>query len=361
MNKKEHFNQLLQLYVEGSISISEQDELFRLLASHQYDSLLEQHIENNLKENYNGKLADLPPHISQEIARNILAAEKRNTELMPVKRTFKLWHWAAAASVLLVISVAYYFLSFNKKEISFTAAIPANNVQNKNTSDSIQLIVLSDGSKITLQPNSILHYPEKFSDSSREVYLEGKAFFEVTRNPQKPFLVYSKHIITRVLGTSFFINTETASGNEEVSVRTGKVQVSENTNMQAGSKQLIPVIITPNQKAIYEPEKRLFETTIVEKPQPLIKEAHENESPASVITRFVYEQENLAIVFRQLERAYGIEIIPENPNLNNCVFTGDIADEDLFTILKQICLATKSTFEINGTKVLIKGDGCNKN
>ncbi|MBS1654030.1 MAG: DUF4974 domain-containing protein, partial [Bacteroidetes bacterium] len=96
-----------------------------------------------------------------------------------------------------------------------------------------------------------------------------------------------------------------------------------------------------------------------DKPQPLVKEKSGKDT--LLITshfRFNYEQEKLENIFDQLEATYGIEIIPENPNLNNCVFTGDLSGEDLFTKLKILCLTTQSSYEINGTRVLMKGHGC---
>ena len=198
-------------------------------------------------------------------------------------------------------------------------------------------------------------------DGKREVYLEGEAFFQITKNPQKPFLVYYNNIVTKVLGTSFTINTNPQTGNVEVVVKTGRVQVSENKKLMKGD-ELNAVIVTPNQKAIYKTEARLFETILVENPQLIADDEHTSiKTPLNHKENFVYDQEKLLNVFKQLEQRYGIEIITENATLNNCVFTGDVSDQDLYTKLKIICLTTNSSYEINGTKILIKGKGCDKN
>lgn len=358
MNKKERFISLLQQLKEGTISVAEQDELFNLMASHEYDTLLEEQIAMDLQHREPAG-AGLPPHISQEIMRNILSAEKITADIIPLKRNRKTWYWTAAAVILVMALSGYFILSKNNTQKSFAEVIPHNILLVENTGSRDKTIELSDGSKITLEPNSILHYPKNFSDSTREIYFEGQAFFEISHNPKKPFLVYSNRIVTRVLGTSFFINTNTPEGNEEVSVRTGKVQVSENEKIMEKIRPGSSIIITPNQKAIYEPEKRLFETTLVEKPQPLIKEEN-NIVPVQIPLqkKLVFEQEKLQSIFHQLEDLFGVEIIPENPNLNNCAFTGDVSDEDLFTILKTICLSTRSSYVVYGTKILIKGQGC---
>lgn len=362
MRKNDRFSYLLQQYTSGNIPDNEQDELFEMLATSQYDVTLTGTIQKELKEGIFDKSADLPPHVAQEIVRNIFKAEKNTAQILPMQKPFiRRWHWVAAASIIL-ISLSVYFYSGSGKSVtenSFASLIPSNNISEFNSTQKEETITLSDGSKITLQPNSTLHYPVTFSAGKRDVYLEGEAYFEITKNPQKPFLVYYHNIITKVLGTSFTINTNSKTGNVEVVVKTGRVQVSENEQLVKGDKINNAVIVTPNQKAIYKNDTRLFETTLVEKPEPVVEDDHLKYTPGnSQKETFVYEQEKLLNVFKQLEERYGIEIIPENANLNNCVFTGDISEQDLYTRLKIICLTTNSSYEINGTRILIKGKGC---
>lgn len=358
MNKNERFDYLLQLYLNDNISIEEHDEFFHLIDSHEYDDLLGQSIQQDLTKGFENSTVDLPPHIAQEIVRNIYKSEKNTAKILPLKQKPKqLWRWMAAASLIL-IAASLYFFSFNnsKTKERFASLIPASTVIKENTSDTSQQIILSDGSTVTLNSKSIIHYPVNFNAAQREVYLEGAAFFQVAKNPEKPFLVYYNNIITKVLGTSFTINTNQKTGNIEVSVKTGRVQVYENEKIIKNNSDAHSVIVTPNQKAIYQIDKRLLETSLADKPE-LIRN-NESNSPEKEIKAFVYEQEKVGKIFKQLEKAYGIEIIMENANLNNCVFTGDVTSQDLFTKLKIICLTTNSSFEVNGTKILIKGKGC---
>ena len=363
MNKKDRFSFLLQQYVSGIISTDEHDELFGLLSTHEYDTLLEDYIQNDLKENYSGKNADLPPHIAQEIIRNIFNAEKNTAKILPIKKpVLHTWRMVAAAAVI-IIAFSVYLFTYSDNKISkqsFAEFIPGNTIIQKNISQSKQVVVLSDGSTITLNSHSTLHYPKIFSADKREIYLEGEAFFQVAKNPQKPFLVYYNNIVTKVLGTSFSINTNLKTGNVEVAVKTGRVQVYENDKLvkaDAGSKA---VIITPNQKAIYKIENRTFETTLVEKPLPVSENEHNDNNPLNGKQQsFIYDQEKLLNVFNEIEARFKIDIVIENANLNNCVFTGDLSGDDLFKMLTVISLTTNSSYEINGTKILIKGKGCN--
>lgn len=358
-HKAERFHELLRRYIAGDISLTEQEELFSLLSTHAYDDILEQSIQQDLASNESSHHANLPPHIAQEIIRNIYAAEKSTAAVLPAsKRTIPLWRWVAAASMLVAVALVYMLTAGNGHtgDRNFASIIPSTDRFLKNNSDTVQTIVLQDGSQVFLKPQGTIHYPDQFNTASqREVYLEGEAFFQVAKNPQKPFLVFYNHIVTKVLGTSFTVHTNAHTGNVEVAVRTGRVQVYENDRIVSSEQSAKGVIIMPNQKAIYKKEKRLFETTLVELPQP-VQQEHAKAVVAAPV--FVYEQEKLKTIFNQLERVYGIEIIVENTDLYNCVFTGDLSVHDLFTQLKIICLTTNSAFEINGTRILIRGKGC---
>ena len=361
MPDQERFNYLLDLYISGSLSAEQHDEFFELISTHHYDDLLGRHMLQDLKDGKPPQSADLPPHIAQEIVRNIYQAERNTIQLLPVAKHRSIgWKWMAAASVLLLmISVTLFYVFKTSDKDSFASFIPNNTLTKTNLTSSAQAISLADGTVITLTPRSTVHFPKQFDADKREVYLEGEAFFEVTKNPQQPFLVYYNDIVTKVLGTSFTINTNHKTGNIEVSVRTGRVQVYENEFLSKEKRPDIAVIVTPNQKAIYKKKSRLFETTLVDQPQAIVAENMGNPSTAKQAYSFVFEQEKLLTVFEQIGHSYGIEIVAENAAINDCVFTGDVSTNDLYTRINIICLTVNASYEINGTKILIKGKGCN--
>ena len=364
MNGNKHFKHLLELYQENSISMEDHDELFEMLASDQFNDTLQEAILNDLKNQALENEADLPPHIAQEIVRNIYESERHAIKVLPKKIAIrKLYKWAVAASFFAILISTYLLYNTSNDDTKatvsrkFKALIPQNTIIVTNEGAADQLVVLSDGTKVNLSPKSSIHYNRIFVGDSREVYLEGEAFFQVTKNPVKPFLVYYNNIVTRVLGTSFRVTTNTKTGKIEVAVRTGKVQVYENDEMLSLTEKLhkATTIVTPNQKAIYDESSHFFENSIVDKPQKLLA------NDTSVVTKdvLIFDQETLGNIFQRIQSYYGIEIIVENTNLNNCVFSGDVSNLDLFSVLQTLCIATNSSFEKNGTKILIKGRGCN--
>ncbi len=291
-------------------------------------------------------------HLEHEIRQSILLKTGIEKPVVKMRR-----YWMAAASVVLIAIASYFYLNLKNSSSENKDSVATSSITERNESTVSKLISLKDGSKITLSPESFIRYNKDFNDSIREVYLEGEAFFQVAKDPQKPFLVYYDRIVTRVLGTSFTINTNLQTGNLEVAVKTGRVQVYENNKLIKENNSLLSVILTPNQKAVYQVDKRVLMTELVS--QPELVENHEDSVNVQESVLFVYEQTRLVNVFRELEKGYRIEIVVDNTNLNNCVFTGDVSTGDLFTKLKIICLATNSSYEVNGTKILIKGAGCN--
>jgi transmembrane sensor len=102
---------------------------------------------------------------------------------------------------------------------------------------SAPVIILPDGTQVTLNQGSTLNYPSKFTGENREVELVGEAFFEVTPNAEKPFIINANNSIIRVVGTSFNVFAYNHAPEIEVCVKTGKVELQPKNIAQ--NKQLI--------------------------------------------------------------------------------------------------------------------------
>jgi len=356
------FNFLLKLYLSNEISASEHDEFYAMLATGIYDAQFEHAIAAELEQPLQENQTDIPPYLAHNIVRNIYHAEIQANQLLPKKKNpFTILPWLAAASIFLAVAMGYIFFIVEKQQhtIAFKAIIPATTIEVVNLEKVKKQVLLSDGSSILLAQNSKVHFNRNFDGNLREVYLEGEAFFKVAKNPAKPFLVYYNNIVTKVLGTSFTINTNSHTGHVEVAVITGKVQVYENEKMvsRKHTTKIASTIITPNQKTIYDEGAHLFENAIVDYPQKLV--AYDSVNKSINQTNLVFVQEKLNTVLQKVEHIYGIEIMVESTNFYNCVFTGDVSNLDLFSVLKIITISTSASYEIDGTKILIKGKGCN--
>jgi ferric-dicitrate binding protein FerR (iron transport regulator) len=264
--------------------------------------------------------------------------------------------YAAVAAVLSALLLGIYFFVGHKQEISINNQYSDIIDQVNNTAKCMQ-VKLEDGSQIWLHPQSKISYPRHFIKNKREVFLDGEAFFDVAKNANRPFFVYNNNLVTEVLGTSF--NIKIIKNKIEVAVKTGRVAVFENGQefkLNANDKIQNGVIITPNQKVTYYEDNKHFVTALVDAPQPVVQ--HSDTKQEEV--KFVFDDSPLSDVLKSIEKIYQIEIVLENDNLNNCPFTGDITKQDLFKKLSVICQAFQASYEVEGTKILIKGgNGCN--
>ena len=267
------------------------------------------------------------------------------------------WKYVAAASFIGVVILVGGIAFQNKNKSSDTPSLVIAKVsqgfsEEVNSSGSIKKIELEDGSLVSIYPGSKLAFPKHFAPGKREVYLEGEAFFTVSKNPERPFFVYNNQIVTQVLGTSFTMQNK--NGKIEVAVKTGKVAVYENgeqINLNEVEQKSNGVIITPNQKVTYYQQERHFVTSIVDHPAPV-----PTETAQPVITNhFSYNETPLYKVLKDLEDTYKLEIVLENEKIKNCLFTGDLSDQSMFNKLESICLVFSSSYEIKGTRILLKG------
>lgn len=153
----------------------------------------------------------------------------------PATRVIPLWKkpWAVAASILLVLSLGMIFnwVNLGKPQL----------VNLKNTEHRKQLAILPDGSEVWLKRNSAITYQKPFSADKRVVGLEGEAFFEVKKDPTRPFIVQSDYLEIAVLGTAFNMITGTNNKIPEVALVEGSVNVTYNDgNVQPKSIRLVP-------------------------------------------------------------------------------------------------------------------------
>ncbi|CAG5070058.1 hypothetical protein DYBT9623_02798 [Dyadobacter sp. CECT 9623] len=257
---------------------------------------------------------------------------------------------AAAASVLIAIGV-WVFVQNDPAEIAANADLITGKglMEFRNTSDKPQHVTLEDGSIVTLKKNSSLSFPGHFGEKNRQVYLHGEAFFEIKRNTAKPFIVHAGDLVTKVLGTSFNIKSYDKSASVEVRVKTGRVSVYEGNESRSKTKN--GVILTPNQKIIFDKKSRKMEFSIVENPSLLIP-ARETDHG------FTFSEIPVKSVFASLEKSYGIDIVLENDTADSCLFTGDLNGLTLFQQLDLICKSANISYERRGTALFVQGAGC---
>ncbi|MBE9584949.1 FecR domain-containing protein [Mucilaginibacter sp. JRF] len=195
--------------------------------------------------------------VDEERLKQEIRAGINKTVKTPARiRTIKIMRYAAAVTVLLV-SVSLFI---RKKSITqFTTNADSRHFTSiKTKTGEVKKVKLPDGSSVWLNAKSEIRISDDFqAEQQRYVYLdEGEAFFEVTKNPQRPFLVKTPHVTTKVLGTSFNVKAYGSLKKASVTVRTGKVQVNSNKKLLA--------TLTPNMQVNYDVDSGIANITTVD-------------------------------------------------------------------------------------------------
>ncbi|MCF0072785.1 FecR domain-containing protein [Dyadobacter sp. CY261] len=211
-------------------------------------------------------------------------------------------------------------------------------------------IRLEDGTVVTLQKNSRLSYPLHFGRDSRETFLSGEAFFEVARNPDKPFYVYSNELVTRVLGTSFVVKSFDSERIASVDVRIGQVSVFNPKHMGVDRGEANGVVLLPNQKAVFDRKKEFLSKRLSDRPVPLRPQAGDQR------TRF--EEVPVGQVLAELEALYGIKIIYNEEILASCIISTVFGSESLNDKLDLICQTIGATHKEIDAQIIIESTGC---
>lgn len=247
----------------------------------------------------------------------------------------RIWIYCAAAIALLLASISFFDFGFHssqqEKDIYTTKVSPLGQ---------ISVFNIPDGSRVWLSAGSSLKFLENFTPSSREIYLEGEAYFEVAKDSTRPFTVHSGNISTTALGTSFNVNYFAENAFTDVSLLTGKVVVEYHSDSNTTNTDLI---LTPGEVARLDVDK-----------ETLIKGSFEPGSAASWKDGVIYFKDaTFQNVKGALQRMYNIEIKTINSSDHTWSYNGRFDNENLPLVLKKIALTEGFEFTIKKNQVEI--------
>ena len=243
-------------------------------------------------------------------------------------------NWKYAAVFFLILLSTFYLIDQsiidqNKKELVETTD---QNFIIKSTEKGQKLsITLPDGSKVKLNANSTLKFRNNFTQN-RETFLVGEAFFEVAENPQKPFTVNTKEIVTTALGTSFNIRNFDSEDNVTVMLATGKVVVE---NLKDSSQTHL---LNPTEQLYYNITNK-----------QAIKSKFKKEWIAWKDGTLYFEEADIVEIKNQLERWYGVEVnIKEEIK---CSVNGSYTNKSLKHVLEGIEYSAGIAYEIINNEI----------
>ncbi|MCA0397538.1 MAG: FecR domain-containing protein [Bacteroidetes bacterium] len=330
---KKDFILLLKKYKQGSISPEEQRFLERYYDLFQHDADVLALFSPEERERLGAEL-------SQQIWNNIYQQSLPE----PASRRLHSYRFVIGMAAALLLALGIWWIIEQRQPVGTTEAVPElaqktnpTPVAEKNLEN--RMVFLPDGSQVMLSANSKLNYPSSFDGlKKREVFLDGEAFFDVKHNPGKPFVVHTGNVATTVLGTAFNVKANHEDVNIVVTVKRGKVRVSDRNKVLG--------VITPNQQIRYDKQK--------------VVAIQENINSDSYLE---WQRRNLIIdnltiseAARLMGERYNVEVIVNSPEVESLRFSTTFPkDVTLEQMLKTVCLFNNLAYRYSpdGSRVYI--------
>jgi len=289
--------------------------------------------------------------------------QEAENEFHPSTRRFVTVKWATAILVVAVILTASIVWLTQKPTSSVQAAIPpAQAVKTAVTKNGTRTkLTLPDGSGVWLNAGSKLNYEKVGQGSTREVYLTGEAYFDIVRNPKRPFIIHTSAMDVKVLGTQFNVKAYPDDATVETSLIHGSVQVF--LKNEPGKSYLLK----PNEKLVLYKSKPIEEIKVpgVQKPElftapkvAIQKLSYINGSALASETAWTHNMlsftdESFEEVAQKLGRWFDVEVEFKNEQLKDVRLTGSFENETLQQAIAALQFSTSFQFKIENNKLLI--------
>jgi transmembrane sensor len=285
-----------------------------------------------------GPLEDERQKLKKETWEEIVLRLEHSQDVNKTRRWY-LPIWVKVAAVF-IISFGFMLLLYEMSawQKSDRQAVNVKLIEKMSMPGQKVTISLSDGTVVKLNSDSRLVVPETFSGTTREVTLYGEAFFDVVRDESKPFVIKTKDVNVRVLGTSFNVKAYPEDNESTVAVATGKVSVSDGKEQQA---------LVPGERISYREMKGL---SAIEK----FEQKKEFEWKDNIL---LFEAKSLEEVLKVLSRWYGVEFEILSPRIDvQKKFSGRYNNPSLKRVLQGLSYVYTMDYEIddNNKKVILR-------
>jgi ferric-dicitrate binding protein FerR (iron transport regulator) len=345
MINEDPFITLVARKLAGEATAQELQELEALLQAQEH--LRERYVI--LQEYFAESGYQAANNAEQALQRTLAKIQLPPTVIVAPQRTFRQRSIAIgagmAAAVVLLLAISYLLRRPKPVgQLAQAVADTAHWLNRQNGKATKAIIELTDGSKIWLNADSRLTYPEVFSGASREVHLEGEAFFEVANNAARPFIIHLHKGTIKVLGTSFNIR---AYENEPVqtSVTTGKVAFIP--KYEGSHQQPDTILITPDVKVTY-----------TQSTGHVVKEnTAAADDKAWTEGRLVFRNATLEAIGMELERTFGKKVMFAADAPRHYRLTGSFQRNSLQEIMYYLARSRTFHYEITDSTLLINETG----
>lgn len=287
------YEALIMSYLDGQCSAEEAHELLLWVAESEenrlyFKALKEQHEVWNLTDFAMPELDETDVNAALDaVNAKIDAIEETETNVVQMPWIRRNYRYVSGVAAAFLIALFVGFLVRN----SFNSTVTyAYNSENEST------YVLPDGTSVNFNGESTISYPEHFAKSNRSVDFEGVAYFDVTKDENKPFVIHCNNLDVEVLGTTFLLNAEKNAGRYFVDLYTGKVRM---TSFDEKGRELSHIEVTSGERGVWNAAEGELKTLSY----PEVKE--EELANNHVL---VFDNESLSKIVEALEYLYKVEI-----------------------------------------------------
>ncbi len=332
------YKHLIIKYLQGDATEAEQKQVEDYIAKSEKNKQLFESYRGLLFLTQKKKVEYNADQAWEKVQRRILANKEEviagKTILMNSAKNRSLVKYAATAAAAVLAIVFGLVALFQDNDISMKKYTSGLTVSSPKT--------LPDGSDVVLNANSRINFPEVFSNDVREVSIFGEAFFEVSPDPDKPFIIHASGLDIKVLGTSF--NVEAYPGNDyvKVTVNTGKVLVYPSAT-PAGREEAVGKLLTAGEIATYSHKSGL-----------LFKGVNDDLNVLSWKTGILtFKEARLADVFKAFEEKYQKQFVIEDTAILDQRLTARFENQSLEDALETLSLIFNLKFENKERHIMV--------
>ncbi|MBN8788459.1 MAG: FecR family protein [Terrimonas sp.] len=270
--------------------------------------------------------------------------------------------WLLLLSGVAAMVIVFFFYYNNRSPVNANAKqqVASNTVTTRKGSKSN--IQLPDGSMVWLNADSKLTYDENFGGNFREIHLEGEGYFEVMRDENRPFIIHTKTIDIRVLGTIFNVKAYDAEASTETSLIKGSVEVTLHNSPEK------KIILKPNEKLRVNNKNFEYTTSAdaeklkaAEDMNIVVGKIHYQKKDSMALdalwirNKLVFDAESLEEVMRKIERWYNVKVeINVDDNMKSTQYSAIFDNENLSQVMEALKITGSFSYSVNKDIVTIK-------
>jgi ferric-dicitrate binding protein FerR (iron transport regulator) len=333
MKEGHDIKSITEKYIKGQCTPEELEEAVILFADPYHNLQLKPTLFDYWNNEEKSDTSDIPVEDLTIILDKVHHRINLEQDKKPKSRILKLIITVSKIAAILIIglllglSVQY----FKKAEpVYFTSIAPKG---------SVSQMVLPDNSIVYLNAGSKLKYTVEGLNGKREVFLEGEAWFDVTKNEKKPFVVHTSFYDVNVTGTQFNVKAYKTDDEIATTLEEGSVNITSSENLKLAETS----VLQPGEQLVYNTQKKTIKVRDVE---PRMFTAWKD-------NKLIFINMNLKELFVVLQRKYGVDIQVTNNLILDYHYDGTIKNESILEVLDLLKETLPVKYKIEGQTILI--------